>query len=85
MPWKMILVRSNGATAVLATAPAKAPEKSELRTERVCFRPCRDGGITIRVTYSNRVNREKTARLLIIKQELCEGKLGDRSHLKKHI
>lgn len=40
MPWKMILVLSNGATAVLATAPAKAPEKSELITERVCFRPC---------------------------------------------
>lgn len=36
----MILVLSNGATAVLATAPAKAPEKSELRTDRVCFRLC---------------------------------------------
>lgn len=40
LPWKMILVLSNGATTVLATAPAKAPEKSELRTEGVCFRPC---------------------------------------------
>lgn len=44
LPWKMILVLSSGATAVLATAPANAPEKSELITECVFFRPCRGGG-----------------------------------------
>lgn len=41
LPWKMIFVLSKGATAVLATAPAKAPEKSELMTDRVSgLRPC---------------------------------------------
>lgn len=39
-PWKIILVLSNGATAVLAMAPAKAPEKRESMTDCVCFRLC---------------------------------------------
>lgn len=34
LPWKMILVRSRGATAVLARAPASAPDNRELRTCR---------------------------------------------------
>lgn len=32
LPWKMILVRSRGATAVLASAPARAPDSRELST-----------------------------------------------------
>lgn len=82
MPWKMILVLSSGATAVLATAPAKAPEKSELITDRVLFRPCResDGGITFRVTNTKHSESRKNCiscqnkvvfeMLLIIKPEL---------------
>lgn len=47
LPWKMILVLSSGATAVFATAPAKAPESSEFSTDRPCLKPCTQNTICL--------------------------------------